>query len=247
MSQYQMLTRSLIAAGVIVVVAACATTASALLFFDRTVQKFTQVNTGHELTPVTSGSPQTILIAGSDRRHGDKKLGIKPRSDTIILVRIDPGKGVALMSIPRDLKVNIPGHGMDKINVAYQIGGPKLTIKTVKQLTGLAINHYIDVSFHGFAQGVNALGCVYVDVDRRYFNNNAGLGYGQNYAVINVQPGYQKLCGKKALDYVRYRHTDNDLVRAARQQDFLRQVRSQVKTRELFGKANKLIDIFANN
>ena len=74
-----MLKRSLIAAGVIVLVAACATTSSALLFFDKTVQKFTQVNTGHELTPVTSGSPQTILIAGSDRRHGDKKLGIKPK------------------------------------------------------------------------------------------------------------------------------------------------------------------------
>ena len=76
------------------------------------------------------------MIVGSDRRHGDKKLGLKPRSDTIILVRIDPGKGVALLSLPRDLKVEIPGHGTDKINVAYTLGGPKLTIKTVKQLTG---------------------------------------------------------------------------------------------------------------
>jgi LCP family protein required for cell wall assembly len=162
-------------------------------------------------------------------------------------MRIDPGKGIALMSLPRDLKVDIPGHGSRKINEAYLIGGPRLTIKTVKQLTGLAINHYVDVSFHGFSEGVDALGCVYVDVDRRYFNNNAGLGYGQNYAVINVQPGYQKLCGKKALDYVRYRHTDNDIVRAARQQDFLRQVRSQVNARKLFSKAGKLIDIFAKN
>ena len=242
-----MLKRSLIAAFAIVVVSAAATTASALLFFDRTVAKFTRVNTGHELTAVTSGDPQTILIAGSDRRHGDKKLGIKPRSDTIMLVRIDPGKGVSLMSLPRDLKVAIPGHGEDKINVAYELGGPRLTIKTVKQLTGLAINHYVDVSFHGFAQGVDALGCVYVDVDRRYFNNNAGLGPGSNYAVINVQPGYQKLCGQHALDYVRYRHTDNDIVRSARQQDFLRQVRSQVSAQKLFDKASKLINIFANN
>ena len=89
-------------------------------------------------------------------------------------MRIDPGKGVALLSLPRDLKVEIPGHGTDKINVAYTLGGPKLTIKTVKKLTGLAINHYVDVSFHGFAEGVNAIGCVYVDVDRRYFNDNAG-------------------------------------------------------------------------
>ena len=105
----------------------------------------------------------------------------------------------------------------------------------------------MDVSFHGFSEGVNALGCVYVDVDRRYFNDNAGLGYGQNYAVINVQPGYQKLCGSKALDYVRYRHTDNDLVRAARQQDFLRQMRTQIDAGKLIDNSSKLIDIFARN
>ncbi len=233
----------------IVVMAAGATTSTALLFFDRTVDKFKPVvgGTGRELTPVVSGKSQTIMIAGSDRRHGDKKLGLKPRSDTIILARIDPGKGVALLSLPRDLKVEIPGHGTDKLNVAYTLGGPKLSIKTVKNLTGLAINHYVDVSFNGFAEGVNALGCVYVDIDRRYFNNNASAGFGQNYAVINVKPGYQKMCGQRALEYVRYRHTDNDIVRGARQQDFLRQVRSQVNARELFDNVDKLIDIFADN
>ena len=233
----------------IVVLAACATTSTALLVLDDTVDKFKPVvgGTGHELSPVVSGSPQTIMIAGSDRRHGDKKLGLKPRSDTMILARIDPGKGVALLSLPRDLKVEIPGHGTDKLNVAYTLGGPKLAIKTVKQLTGLAINHYVDVSFHGFSEGVNALGCVYVDIDRRYFNNNAGLGFGANYAVINVKPGYQKMCGQRALEYVRYRHTDNDIVRGARQQDFLRQVRSQVTFRKLLDNVDKLIDIFADN
>jgi len=94
---------------------------------------------------------------------------------------------------------------------------------------------------------VNALGCVYVDIDRRYFNNNAGLGFGQNYAQINVKPGYQKMCGQRALEYVRYRHTDNDLVRSARQQDFLRQVRAQLSARKLLGRTNKLINIFADN
>ena len=162
-------------------------------------------------------------------------------------MRIAPGKGVALMSLPRDLKVEIPGHGTDKLNVAYTLGGPKLSIKTVKQLTGLAINHYVDVSFHGFAEGVNALGCVYVDIDRRYFNDNSGAGFGQNFAVINVKPGYQKMCGQRALEYVRYRHTDNDIVRGARQQDFLRQVRDQVSASRLLGKTGKLIDIFADN
>jgi LCP family protein required for cell wall assembly len=244
-----LLKKSLLGALVIVVVAACATTSTALLVLDDTVDKFKPVQggTGQELTPIKSGQPQTIMIAGSDRRHGDKKLGLKPRSDTIILARIDPGKGVALLSLPRDLKVEIPGHGTDKLNVAYTLGGPKLSIRTVKNTTGLAINHYVDVSFHGFAEGVNALGCVYVDIDRRYFNNNAGLGFGQNYAVINVKPGYQKMCGQRALEYVRYRHTDNDIVRGARQQDFLRQVRSQVTARKLLDNVDKLIDIFADN
>jgi LCP family protein required for cell wall assembly len=239
--------RFLIGSLSIMVVAAAATTSSVLLFFDQTVAKFRNVDTGRELTFVGGGDPQTIMIAGSDRRHGDKKLGLKPRSDTIILVRIDPDKGVALLSLPRDLKVAIPQHGIDKINAAYTLGGPKLTIKTVKQLTGLKINHYVDVSFHGFSEGVNALGCVYVDVDRRYFNNNTGLGFGQQYAAINVKPGYQKMCGEKALEYVRYRHTDTDIVRNARQQDFLRQLRQQLSVGKLIKKNQKLIDIFARN
>jgi hypothetical protein len=105
----------------------------------------------------------------------------------------------------------------------------------------------VDVSFRGFSEGVDAIGCVYVDVDRRYFNNNAGLGFGQQYATINVKPGYQKMCGTRALEYVRYRHTDTDIVRNARQQDFLRDVRQQLSVGKLIRKNQKLIDIFARN
>jgi LCP family protein required for cell wall assembly len=242
-----MLKRLLIGCLSIMVIAAAATTSSVLLFFDQTVAKFRNVDTGHELTSVGGGNPQTILLVGSDQRYGDKKKGLKSRSDTIILMRLDPATGITLFSLPRDLKVDIPGHGQDKINAAYSLGGPKLTIKTVKQLTGLSINHYVDVSFHGFSEGVDAIGCVFVDVDRRYFNNNAGLGYGQQYAAINVQPGYQKMCGPKALEYVRYRHTDTDIVRNARQQDFLRDVRQQLSVGKLIQKNQKLIDIFARN
>jgi LCP family protein required for cell wall assembly len=242
-----LLKRLFIGSGLILLLSAAATTSSVLLFFDRTVAKFHHINTGRELTAVYGGDPQTIMIAGSDRRHGDKKLGLRARSDTILLVRIDPDKGVALLSIPRDLKVSIPGHGTDKINAAYSIGGPKLTIKTVKQLTGHKINHYVDINFHGFSEAVDAIGCVYVDVDRRYFNNNSGLGYGQQYAAINVLPGYQKMCGPRALQYVRYRHTDTDIVRNARQQDFLREIRQQLSVGKLIKKNQKLIDIFARN
>jgi polyisoprenyl-teichoic acid--peptidoglycan teichoic acid transferase len=242
-----LLKRFLIGTLSITVVAAAATTSSVLLFFDQTVAKFRNVDVGRELTAVGGGDPQTIMLAGSDRRHGDRKRGLRARSDTIMLMRIDPDKGIALLSLPRDLKVSIPGHGIDKINAAYSIGGPKLTIKTVKQLTGLHINHYVDVSFHGFSEAVNAIGCVYVDVDRRYFNNNSGLGYGQQYAVIDVKPGYQNMCGERALEFVRYRHTDTDIVRNARQQDFIRQIRSQLTVGKLIRHNQKLIDIFARN
>jgi LCP family protein required for cell wall assembly len=242
-----MLKRFLIGSLAITVVAAAATTSSVLLFFDQTVAKFETVDTGRELASVGGGQPQTILLVGSDRRYGDKKLGLKPRSDTIMLMRVDPDKGIALLSLPRDLKVQIPGHGSDKINTAYTLGGPKLTIKTVKQLTGLDINHYVDVNFRGFRQGIDAIGCVYVDVDRRYFNDNSGLGIGQQYAVINVKPGYQKMCGQRALEYVRYRHTDTDIARSARQQDFLRHARAQITIGELISNNQKLIDIFADN
>jgi LCP family protein required for cell wall assembly len=242
-----LLKRFAIGSALIIVFAAAATTSSALLFFDRTVDKFTNVNTGRELIPEYHGGPQTIMLAGSDRRHGDKKRGLKPRSDTIILMRLDPKKGIALFSLPRDLKVSIPGHGTDKINAAYTLGGPKLAIKTVKQLTGLEINHYIDVNFRGFQQAVDEIGCVYTDVDRRYFNDNSGLGYGQQYASINVRPGYQKMCGARALEFVRYRHTDTDISRNARQQDFMRYVRQQITVGKLIKHTGKLISIFADN
>ena len=93
-----------------------------------------------------------------------------------MLLRLDPDKdAIAVMSIPRDLKVEIPGYGTGKFNAAYSYGGPKLTLQVVKELTGLQINHVVNVDFLGFVRAVDAIGCVYVDVDRRYYHSNAGL------------------------------------------------------------------------
>jgi LCP family protein required for cell wall assembly len=165
------------------------------------------------------------------------------RSDTIILVRLDPAKGAtAIMSIPRDLKVKIPGHGTDKINAAYAIGGEALSVRTVRGLLGIPINHVVNVNFGGFQRAVNRLGCVYADVDRRYFNDNTGPE--PNYAVIDLKPGYQKLCGQDALSYVRYRHEDSDFVRAKRQQEFLGQAKEQIGLGKLFGDRRELLRIF---
>ena len=178
------------------------------------------------LDNVPAGKPQTILVLGSDRRFVDIKEKNPVRSDTMMLVRLDPARGVtAVMSIPRDLKVDIPtGRGIvtDKINAAYALGGPSLSVRVVKNLLHIPISHVVNVNFGGFQRAVNRLGCVYVDVDRDYFNDNhPPNGSPFDYATININPGYQKLCGSNALDYVRYRHFDDDLVRAARQQSFL--------------------------
>jgi LCP family protein required for cell wall assembly len=208
-----------------------------------------------EVSRADAGGPRTFLILGSDARYGDKKLGYKPRSDTLMLARVDPaGKRIAVMSLPRDLKVKIPGAGTDKINAAYADGGPRKTVATVKRLfedaTGkpFPINGVINVNFGGFRRAVNYVGGVYVDVDRRYYNDNTTARRGEAYAAIDVQPGYQKLKGQDALDYVRYRHGDNDFFRAARQQDFLRQISHQAGVRKLldFSKRDELARIFGH-
>src|SRR6185295_3025845 len=114
----------------------------------------------------------------------------------------------------------------------------------VKELIGLPINHVVNVDYLGFVRAVDAINCVYVDVDRRYYHSNVGVPPSEQYSEINVQPGYQLLCGKKALQYVRYRHTDTDIVRSARQQDFLSAARQRVPIKDLLLGRNELLDIF---
>jgi LCP family protein required for cell wall assembly len=201
------------------------------------------------LDGVSAGKAQTILVLGSDRRFVDIKQDNPARSDTMMLVRLDPSKeATAVMNIPRDLKVpiEVPGGGIEttKINAAYSYGGPALAVKTVKALLHIPINHVVNVNFGGFQRAVNRLGCVYVDVDRRYYHSNAGVPIGAQYAEIDVPAGYQKLCGAKSLDYVRFRHADDDLVRAARQQDFLRQAKDQIGLGRIFGDRKELLRIF---
>ncbi|MDX6641281.1 MAG: polyisoprenyl-teichoic acid--peptidoglycan teichoic acid transferase, partial [Solirubrobacteraceae bacterium] len=242
---------------IVVVLTAAATATAGLLQVSNLVARISkQPHISNEgITKAQAGSPQTILVLGSDRRFSDLaknnkflRHNLPARSDTIMLLRLDPNQSAtSILSLPRDLTVHIPGYGTDKINAAYSDGGPTLTVKTIKALTGLQINHVVNINFGGFRDVVNAIGCVYVDVDRRYYHSNLGLPIGQRYAEINIQPGYQKLCGTDALNYVRYRHTDSDIVRAARQQAFLRQAKDQVDAGSLINKSGKLIDIFGKD
>jgi LCP family protein required for cell wall assembly len=181
-----------------------------------------------QLSPVLPSGPVNILIIGSDRRVHQADVGA--RSDTLVVVRLDPQtNSISMLSVPRDLRVDIPGFGLNKINAAYSLGGAKLTVETVKQLLGVPINDFIDVNFEGFIKVVDKLGGAYLMVDHRYYNNTAVT----NYASIDIQPGYQVLNGHQALSFVRFRHDQNgDFTRIVRQQMFLREMK-----RELAGSA----------
>jgi polyisoprenyl-teichoic acid--peptidoglycan teichoic acid transferase len=231
----------------LIVIAAGATSVAGWNEIDRITAAFEQgkqLKLGRWLDQAESGEPQTIMLIGSDKRAATAIGGSGgARSDTIMLVRLDPSeRATALLSLPRDLKVRIPGYGTDKINAAYSYGGPKLTLRTVTKVTGIDVNHVVNVDFKGFREAVNALACPYIDIDRRYFNDNSG--YEPDYATIDIQSGYQKVCGHDALDYVRYRHEDTDIVRAARQQEFLRQLKQQIGLTKLFERRQDLLDIF---
>ena len=184
----------------------------------------------HGRIPATggaAGAPQTLLLIGSDHRAGEPYR--VANTDTMLLVRVSAqSRVVNLLSVPRDLEVRLPLAGTTitgKLNSAYSIGGPHLLLRVLgtQVLPGLHVDHVIDLNFAGFSDVIDALGCVYADVDHRYYNNTALT----DYSSINIQPGYQKLCGENqsdtgALAFVRYRHTDSDLVREARLADLLR-------------------------
>ena len=190
------------------------------------------------------------LVIGYDHRAGSATSD-PSRSDTIMLVRADPvTNSISLLSFPRDLGVPIYCGAtpitVDRINSAYARCGAKGTLLTVKHLTNLKINYLITVNFHGFKEVVDQLGGVWMDVDRRYYNRNTGASY-DNYANIDLQPGYQKLTGGQALDFVRFRHTDDDYHRLARQQEFVRAFKEQVSQSFSLTSLPHLVNAVVNN
>lgn len=181
-----------------------------------------------ELAPEPANLPDkpiNILVLGSDNRGN----GEGQRSDTLILMRLDFKRSfISQLSFPRDLYVQIPGYGPGKINNAYATGGTKRAIQTVKQLTGEDIQYFFNVDFNAFRRLVNDAGGVFLDIDRHYFNDNTQAG--ENFEQLDIQPGYQRLKGADALDYVRYRHFDSDYARIARQQLFLAELKRSARS-----------------
>jgi LCP family protein required for cell wall assembly len=174
--------------------------------------------------PPKPESPFTILLMGADGRPGETQY----RADTIILARVDPAaKEVWMISIPRDTKVHIPGHGNVKINAANTIGGPPLVIKTVQNLLGVPINHYLEINFKGFQQVVDVMGGVYINV-KEPINDWKAASASPGHRAQKIPKGYQKLDGEHALVFVRSRdYPDADFTRMKNQQVFFKALAQQ--------------------
>jgi LCP family protein required for cell wall assembly len=218
----------------VVVMLATALAGGAWLYFDQTVEAVQAHSLGVKqsqkyLTPTSPDKPTIALLLGYDRRFKETDPG---RSDTLMLVRADPKTdSLSLLSFPRDLVVPIycPGQSIreDRINTAYAYCNVKGSLLTLKHLTGLRINYVITVNFQYFRHVVNHVGGVWIDVDHRYFNRNLHT-LETNYAAINLQPGYQLLHGSQALAFARFRHTDSDFHRIARQQEFVKALKERI-------------------
>jgi LCP family protein required for cell wall assembly len=216
-------------AGVAVLSALVAIAAAGAVVYIRYVAGgLNRTDVGH-LDQVFGENPVNVIVLGSDTREGltpeeQQALGTTEdvggkRSDTLILVHLDPRRDKAvLVHFPRDLRVEIPGRGMDKINTAYNVGGPSLVVETVKRFTGLPIHHYVEVNFVGFREVVDSLGGVRVCVDRPLIDPLSGLRI--------KSAGCSTFDGRRALAFVRARNVEGDAIpdfsRIARQQQFIR-------------------------
>jgi LCP family protein required for cell wall assembly len=179
--------------------------------------------------------PTTTLLLGTDHGPGPGRESAR-RTDSMLLMRTDPGRGrTSFLSLPRDLRVEVPGRGFSKINAAYQSGGPDLTVRTVRNLlgSGVAINHVVVVDFDDFERLIDALGGVTIDVPEPIVSNRFDCPYSaQRCAGWNgwrFAAGEQELSGRRALVYSRIRENrlnpaENDLTRGERQQQLLRAI-----------------------
>jgi LCP family protein required for cell wall assembly len=171
--------------------------------------------------------PTTILVIGTDGGRAAGRRGAN-RSDSLLLLRTDPGTHrISYLSIPRDLRVEIPGYGTAKINAANQVGGPGLTIRTVRALTALPVDHVIVVDFDGFRELIDALGGITVSVPKRILSNPFDCPYKpakcRNWEGWRFAKGPQHMDGRRALVYSRIRTnqldpSDTDISRGTRQQ-----------------------------
>ncbi len=188
-----------------------------------------------------------ILLLGTDHSLNASRSGDQ-HSDSIMLLRTDPKHNrLYYLSIPRDLRVpDIPGHGPDKINAAFQIGGPRLAARTVHEYTGLEINHIVVVNFHSFSKLIDEVGGIDVNVPAPILSNRFDCPYKTNERCARwkgwrFRKGKQHMNGYRALIYSRVRENrlnprDNDITRGARQQQVMQALTSKLASAGTFFK-----------
>ena len=163
----------------------------------------------------------TVMIMGVDERADD--VG---RSDTLMIATLDPDKNqAALLSVPRDTRVKITGHGFDKINTH--------------------IDHYIKINVHGFTKIIDALGGIDIDVEKRMYYEDPWDDDGGLY--IDLQPGMQHMDGKTAITYVRYRDEEGDIGRIKRQQDFMKAVMDKLVSPTIIPKLPAIVSAVSDS
>jgi polyisoprenyl-teichoic acid--peptidoglycan teichoic acid transferase len=248
----------------VVVMFGCFATAGALAYVDKKVGQLQQISLGHVLaaddTPAADDGVQNILVVGVDNDAGledDPRMQGRDeglRSDTIMVLRIDPSKSkAALLSFPRDLYVPLGGDGgTDRINAALPFGGPDLLIRTITENFGIQINHYVQVNFAQFEKLVDVVGGVPISFDKPVRDEWTGLEIDE--------PGCITMSGSEALDYVRSRHFEYfedgewnedpaaDLSRISRQQDFIQKAVERAASKGLRNPItmNRLLDAGLN-
>ncbi len=202
---------------------------------DQTVKKIQSPvkNTGDKV--VEDQKPVSVLLLGVDQRPGEKG-----RSDSIMVMTLNPTRNESrLISIPRDTKVDIVGHGTnDKINHAYAFGGPEMAIKTVEKFLNIPINYYAEINMEGFTSLVDAVGGVTVNNDLDFKVS------GTHFPVGKVN-----LDGKSALKFTRMRYEDprGDFGRQMRQREVIAQVANKLSSDVSVSNFNAIMDVVGKN
>jgi LCP family protein required for cell wall assembly len=181
--------------------------------------------------------PTTMLLLGRDHENTDQRVGLN-HSDSIMILRTDPSRHrLVYLSIPRDLRVPIPGHGEDRINATFPLGGAALTIRTIKDLTGLEINHVMIVDFRSFKSLIDNIGGIDVNVPAPILSNKFDCPYKASRCArwpgYRFHKGLQHMNGQRALVYSRIREnqlnpSDSDITRGLRQQAVMRAVMAKL-------------------
>ena len=181
-----------------------------------------------------------ILIMGVDDRPKEDDPG---RSDTLLVMTIDTeSREASIISVPRDTRVRVKGLGWDKVNHAYLVGGVALTRQTTENFLGIPMDYYAKINLESFGRIVDAIGGVTIDVEKRMQYEDSWDHY-----VIDLKPGVQRLDGRTALQYVRYRDEEGDIGRVARQQKFIKAVVMEISSPAIILKAPSLIrEVFSS-